>query len=181
MGYHVPENRLQGTLPLLAIGGWCGYSQVGLQGEGLMPKAAAQGSERDWRFWFWLQSTFWDSKPTAQSRTHITCWRSVGRPVGAMPKAMPRGAPQCDDGTGWQVHGLWPQYAGGGWPEYCDTDGAVIPAAPRPAQWRISWATAGLAWHQWGKKHGRCSGLSADAYFGQTRAAFEGAKLALTR
>jgi len=83
-----------------------------------------------------------------------------------------RGAPQCDDGTGWQVHGLWPQYAGGGWPEYCDTD-ARDPSRAQTGAMADIMGDGGLAWHQW-KKHGRCSGLSADAYFGQTRAAFEG-------
>jgi len=32
--------------------------------------------------------------------------------------------------------------------------------------------SGGLAWHQW-DKHGRCSGLSAAAYYAQARAAFE--------
>ncbi|CUX83253.1 MAG: ribonuclease T2 [Roseibaca calidilacus] len=83
-----------------------------------------------------------------------------------------RGAPQCDDGTGWQVHGLWPQHAAGGWPEYCDTD-ARDPSRSQTRAMADIMGDDGLAWHQW-KKHGRCSGLSADAYFAQTRAAFEG-------
>ena len=33
--------------------------------------------------------------------------------------------------------------------------------------------SGGLAWHQW-RKHGRCTGLSAEAYFAATRAASEG-------
>lgn len=82
-----------------------------------------------------------------------------------------RNAPQCDDGTGWQVHGLWPQHAGGGWPEYCDTD-ARDPSRAQTRAMADIMGEGGLAWHQW-KKHGRCSGLSADAYFAQTRAAFQ--------
>ena len=31
--------------------------------------------------------------------------------------------------------------------------------------------SGGLAWHQW-KKHGRCSGLSAEAYFDASRQAY---------
>ena len=32
--------------------------------------------------------------------------------------------------------------------------------------------SGGLAWHEW-KKHGRCSGLSADDYFALSRKAYE--------
>lgn len=32
-------------------------------------------------------------------------------------------------------------------------------------------ASGGLAWHQW-KKHGRCSGLSSEAYFALSREAY---------
>jgi len=81
-----------------------------------------------------------------------------------------RDAAQCQTDTGWQVHGLWPQYANGGWPEYCQTDARD----PRRAQTRAMadiMGDGGLAWHQW-KKHGRCSGLSAEDYFARTRAAF---------
>lgn len=83
-----------------------------------------------------------------------------------------RGAPQCADGTGWQVHGLWPQHDGGGWPEYCDTQ-ARDPSRARTRAMSDIMGEGGLAWHQW-KKHGRCSGLSADAYFKKTRAAYDG-------
>jgi ribonuclease T2 len=81
-----------------------------------------------------------------------------------------RGAPQCDDGLGWTVHGLWPQHDTGGWPEYCDTD-ARDPGRAQTRAMADIMGDGGLAWHQW-KKHGRCTGLSADAYFRQTRDAF---------
>ena len=37
-----------------------------------------------------------------------------------------RGDPQCDAGRGltFVLHGLWPQYEAGGWPEYCETAAA---------------------------------------------------------
>ena len=74
-------------------------------------------------------------------------------------------------GVGWKVHGLWPQYTQGGWPEFCDT--------PHPGPTRAQTAamvdfmgSGGLANHQW-RKHGTCTGQSSDAYFARTRAAFE--------
>ncbi|MGY6409654.1 MAG: ribonuclease T2 family protein [Alkalilacustris sp.] len=82
-----------------------------------------------------------------------------------------RGDPSCAPGagSGWQVHGLWPQHAEG-WPEFCTT------AAPDPSRGQTRamadiMGSAGLAWHQW-RKHGRCSGLNAQAYFAKTREAF---------
>lgn len=85
-----------------------------------------------------------------------------------------RNAPQCDTNAGWQVHGLWPQYANGGWPAYCETD-ARDPSRAQTRAMRDIMGDGGLAWHQW-KKHGRCSGLGARAYFAKTRRAFAGLK-----
>ncbi|TVP70026.1 MAG: ribonuclease T [Rhodobacteraceae bacterium] len=84
-----------------------------------------------------------------------------------------RGAARCATGagTGWLVHGLWPQHDEGGWPEFCTT--------PHPAPSRAETAAMidimgsdGLALHQW-RKHGSCTELSPGAYFDQTRVAFE--------
>ncbi|SUZ33399.1 Ribonuclease [Roseibaca ekhonensis] len=82
-----------------------------------------------------------------------------------------RDAPQCANGTGWQVHGLWPQFAAGGWPEFCETD-ARDPSRAQTRAMADIMGDGGLAWYQW-KKHGRCSGMSAETYFDNTRAAFE--------
>lgn len=81
-------------------------------------------------------------------------------------------SPQCDPDRdlGWSLHGLWPQYHRG-WPEHCQT-------AERPPSRAMTQAmadimgTPGLAWYQW-KKHGRCSGLPATAYFALARRAYE--------
>lgn len=81
-----------------------------------------------------------------------------------------QGADQCDTQAGWVVHGLWPQHADGGWPEYCDST-ARDPSRAQTAAMADIMGDGGLAWHQW-KKHGRCSGLSAGAYFAATRQAF---------
>lgn len=73
-------------------------------------------------------------------------------------------------GTGWALHGLWPQHATG-WPEFCDSTAA----APRPADLapvaEIMGST-GLAQHQW-RKHGTCTGLTPEAYFHTSRAAWD--------
>jgi len=84
-----------------------------------------------------------------------------------------RGAERCAPGAdaGWLVHGLWPQYAQGGWPEFCDSphDG---PSRAQTAAMVDIMGSGGLAFHQW-RKHGTCTGLSPEVYFAATRAAFE--------
>jgi len=78
---------------------------------------------------------------------------------------------QCDPDRdlGFILHGLWPQYENG-WPEDCDSPHADPPRRQTAAMADIM-GSGGLAWHQW-KKHGRCSGLPADAYFAAARGAF---------
>ena len=77
---------------------------------------------------------------------------------------------QCATGrrTGFVVHGLWPQYERG-WPEDCRTS-ARDPTRRESRAMADIMGSLGLAWYQW-KKHGRCSGLSAQNYFALTRAA----------
>lgn len=82
-----------------------------------------------------------------------------------------RDAPQCDPrhDHGWLLHGLWPQ-GERDWPEHCRTAERDPPRALTDAQADI-FGSRGLAWHQW-KKHGRCSDLSAGAYFDLSREAY---------
>jgi ribonuclease T2 len=82
-----------------------------------------------------------------------------------------RDDPQCDDGRGltFILHGLWPQYEDG-WPSFCRTTERDPSRAGTAAMADIM-GGAGLAFYQW-KKHGRCTGLSADAYFQTAREAF---------
>jgi ribonuclease T2 len=83
-----------------------------------------------------------------------------------------RGSEQCapDTGFGWTLHGLWPQYEQG-WPSYCRT-GARNPSRSDTAARAPLFGTSGLAWHQW-NKHGRCTGLSADAYYDLSQLAYD--------
>lgn len=80
---------------------------------------------------------------------------------------------QCDPGRdlGLTLHGLWPQDAVGGWPEYCETD-ARDPSRRQTAAMADIMGSGGLAWYQW-KKHGRCSGLEAEDYFGAARRVYQ--------
>lgn len=81
-------------------------------------------------------------------------------------------APHKD--LGFSLHGLWPQYDEGGWPEYCDTVERDPPRA-QSANMADIMGSGGLAWYQW-KKHGRCSGLSASEYFALSRLAYASVK-----
>ncbi|ETA49232.1 ribonuclease T2 family protein [Ponticoccus alexandrii] len=80
-----------------------------------------------------------------------------------------REAEQCDTDAGWVLHGLWPQYHRG-WPSYCPTVERA-PSRQMTAAMADIMGSGGLAWHQW-KKHGVCSGLSAQAYYDLSRQAY---------
>ena len=83
-----------------------------------------------------------------------------------------RADPQCDAGRGFSftLHGLWPQYEAG-YPSYCRTV-ARDPTRADTAAMADIMGGAGLAFYEW-KKHGRCSGLDAQGYFGTSRRAYE--------
>ena len=82
-----------------------------------------------------------------------------------------RDDPQCDRGRGltFVLHGLWPQHERG-WPSYCRT-AERDPTRAETAAMADIMGGAGLAFYQW-KKHGRCSGLPAPAYYATARAAY---------
>ncbi|WIY27185.1 ribonuclease T2 [Parasedimentitalea psychrophila] len=82
-----------------------------------------------------------------------------------------RGSDQCDSrhDYGWTLHGLWPQFHRG-WPSYCHSSVAP-PSRQMSAEMSGIMGSAGLAWHQW-KKHGTCSGLSAQHYYALMRQAY---------
>lgn len=83
-----------------------------------------------------------------------------------------RGEDQCDPrhDHSFILHGLWPQYERG-WPSDCRTPARDPSRAETRAMADIM-GSSGLAWHQW-RKHGRCTGLSADDYFALSRRAYE--------
>lgn len=73
--------------------------------------------------------------------------------------------PRCRNGRGlgWAVHGLWPQHAGGRWPEYCQS-ARRDPSRRETRDQAALFGTSGAAWHQW-NKHGRCTGLGAQNFY----------------
>lgn len=82
-----------------------------------------------------------------------------------------RDDPQCDAGRGltFVLHGLWPQYEDG-WPSWCRT-GERDPTRGETAAMADIMGGSGTAFYQW-KKHGRCSGLSAPAFYLTAREAY---------
>lgn len=70
---------------------------------------------------------------------------------------------QCRDRLPVSVHGLWPERLQGRAPESC-SGGELQLSADLQKRLRGVMPDAGLRQHEW-KKHGRCSGLEAEAYF----------------
>lgn len=81
---------------------------------------------------------------------------------------------ETGSGTGFTLHGLWPQHETG-WPEFCGTP-ARDPTRRETAAMADLMGSSGLAWYQW-RKHGRCTGEKPDDYFALARRAFEGVAL----
>ena len=74
------------------------------------------------------------------------------------------------------VHGLWPQYEGRGWPEFCRTRGQpYVPDAILNQMMDIM-PSRGLIIHQF-RKHGTCTGMNPETYFKATRIAFGNVKI----
>lgn len=63
---------------------------------------------------------------------------------------------------GFVLHGLWPQYANGGYPSTCAT-GARLTEDAR-AFGKTVFPSEKLVAHEW-RKHGTCTGMDAKAYF----------------
>jgi len=76
--------------------------------------------------------------------------------------------PQCTGPRrhGFVVHGLWPQFHGGGYPSDCPVRRS-LPHNVVEAMLEIM-PSEGLIRHQW-RKHGSCSGLVPEFYFGTIR------------
>jgi ribonuclease T2 len=68
---------------------------------------------------------------------------------------------ECGKGTGFGLHGLWPQSAAVPRLENCA--GPALTSAQK-AKYQGLFASPGLITHEW-TTHGTCSGLSADDYF----------------
>lgn len=86
------------------------------------------------------------------------------------------GFEQCgmDKRFGWVVHGLWPQFAGGGYPRACTSERRVPKAVVDETIGVMP--DVGLILHEW-RTHGTCSGLPPAEYFAKLRAANAGVKI----
>ena len=75
----------------------------------------------------------------------------------------PDDRPQCaGKGYGFVLHGLWPQFDSGGYPENCAADTRL--SADAEAVGRTLYPSPKLMQHEW-QRHGTCSGLEAVDYF----------------
>jgi len=74
----------------------------------------------------------------------------------------PADRPECGLRRGFTVHGLWPQYAGGGGPEHCGGADSLDPATIERV--KSAMPDERLIRHEW-VVHGTCSGLSPHDYF----------------
>jgi ribonuclease T2 len=72
------------------------------------------------------------------------------------------GAECSGKGYGFVLHGLWPQYDSGGYPERCATQFQL--SADAAAKGRTLYPSERLMQHEW-QEHGTCSGLDARVYF----------------
>jgi ribonuclease T2 len=79
---------------------------------------------------------------------------------------------ECSGHYGFIVHGLWPQFLNGRYPEQCSSE----PAPRNPASVAGIMPNASLIRHEW-TTHGTCSGLSADQYFALIRRTFDSIKI----
>lgn len=78
---------------------------------------------------------------------------------------------ECGSGNrfGFTLHGLWPDGKGAEWPQYCAAAAILPPATIRKNL--CATPSAQLLQHEWAK-HGTCTGLEPDAYFGAATSLF---------
>jgi ribonuclease T2 len=69
---------------------------------------------------------------------------------------------------GFVVHGLWPQFKNGSWPELCTN----APGPSDPSRILDIMPSLQLIEHEW-RTHGTCSGLDATGYFKLVRRAYD--------
>jgi ribonuclease T2 len=74
-------------------------------------------------------------------------------------------------GFGFVLHGLWPQYRNGGWPQHCGTHTA--PDAGTVARTLAIMPSRRLIEHEW-QAHGSCTGMDPRAYFATAERAYSG-------
>lgn len=76
-------------------------------------------------------------------------------------------AAECAEHAAFVLHGLWPQNTNGSYPHNCSN----APGPADPAAYKDIYPDAGLLEHEW-RTHGTCSGLAANDFFANARAAY---------
>ena len=84
------------------------------------------------------------------------------------------GAECSGKGYGFVLHGLWPQYESGGYPDRCDSQFQM--SAEAASKGTTIYPSERLMQHEW-QEHGTCSGLDPEAYFKLVRQAFASVKV----
>lgn len=115
------------------------------------PPAGAQSRGRAGDYDFWVFSLSWS-------------------PSFCEATGKARGDAQCARPFAFVVHGLWPQYDRG-FPSDCPTRAAEPTRAQVDAVLDVM-PSPGLVRHEW-RKHGTCSGLSAESYLKIIRKLYE--------
>jgi ribonuclease T2 len=118
----------------------------------LAPRAEAQQTGEPGRFDFYVLSLSWSPSYCESARRADPAQCERGRPFAFV------------------VHGLWPQYERG-FPQFCQREAPWI-AEPLLRSMLELMPGRQLIIHEW-RKHGTCSGLSADDYFALVRRARE--------
>ena len=110
---------------------------------------------------------------TARPTSTTSCSRCRGRRNFAPSNPGGRTSAECDPKKhmGLVVHGLWPQYDNGKWPEDCATTPPV--ASSTVNHMMPIMPGKSLIQHEWAK-HGTCSGLSTQDYFGAIEKLYNG-------
>lgn len=88
----------------------------------------------------------------------------------------PQCAPRPPRPYAFVLHGLWPQYAARGWPEFCRTrERPFVPDSVIGRMLEVM-PSRRLVIHQY-RKHGTCSGLDPAAYFDLAKSMYRGIRI----
>ena len=128
---------------------------------------------------FLLLSTFVAVEASARGKPGKFDYYSLAiswSPTFCLSKAGKKSKQQCLGARrfAFVVHGLWPQY-NKGWPQHCRKRPPYLSDALIRSTYDIT-PSKKLIIHEW-KKHGTCTGLSAEDYFSLARNLFQKIKI----
>lgn len=141
----MPSKSTTKSLCILALGALLAFAATGADARG---KGKHGADARPGRFDYYVVSLSWSPSYCV---------------------VHPDESQQCGKGYGFVLHGLWPQYRNGGWPQNCSTSREpdeetvthMLPIMP----------SRHLIEHEW-ETHGACTGLAPKDYFALAEDAF---------